>query len=54
MSNISAVLSRTIDLNPITVLLLQHGTVVQPKGLVLLADESDRLLCDEQQTYLAE
>jgi hypothetical protein len=54
MPNVAALISRQIDNNPITQLLLKQGnTIIEPPdGFVFIADENQKLLRDERGAYL--
>lgn len=48
-------IARSIDNNPITVLMLRSGKrnmVIPPVGYEFLTDERNKFLCDEQRNYL--
>lgn len=52
--NVAAQITRPLDNNPITLLLLRSGkdvVVTPPAGYDLLTDERNRLLRDEQRNY---
>lgn len=49
------IITRQIDNNPITLLLLRHGKAVivePPEGYALLSEETGKLLRDERGAYL--
>jgi len=48
------IITRPIDNNPITLLLLRHGSVVlePPAGFTFIVDENNKLLRDERGAYL--
>lgn len=48
------IVTRPIDNNPITLLLLRHGNVTlePPGGFTFIADENNKLLRDERGAYL--
>ncbi len=55
--NVAARISRPLDNNPITLLMLHSGkdvVVVPPAGYELLTDERNRILRDEQRNYLTD
>ena len=48
-------IARSIDNNPITLLMLHSGrdtVIIPPAGYELLMDEQNKSLCDEQRKYL--
>ena len=57
MADPAVMITRPIDNNPITQLLLRHGSggeVEPPEGYALLVEESNKLLRDERGSYLIE
>ena len=57
MAYIDVMLTRPLDNNPITQLLLRRGSgtvIVPPDGYALLVEESNKLLRDERGAYLIE
>lgn len=57
MANTAVIITREVDNNPITLLLMRHGknTVIEPpNGYVFITDETGKLLRDERGAYLLE